>query len=73
MEREEMNAFFKSNKGKFIGVLAGLVFGILVLVVGFWRSVFLTFCIGLGYFIGSVYDGGSKLLAFIRKMFFNSM
>ncbi len=69
MEREGMYTFFKSNKGRFIGMLAGLLFGILVLVVGFWRSVFLAICIGVGYFIGSMYDGCSKLRMFLRKFY----
>lgn len=67
MEREGMYTFIKSNKGKLIGVLAGLLFGILVLVVGFWRSLFLAICIGIGYFIGSVYDGGNKLRMLLKK------
>jgi len=73
VEREDMHAFFKSHKGKIVGVLAGLLFGILVLAVGFWRSVFLAICVTVGYVIGSVYDGGSKLRMFLRKMFFNDL
>ncbi|MBM7581292.1 putative membrane protein [Caldicoprobacter guelmensis] len=73
MQREEMSVFFKSNKGKIIGVAVGLLFGVLVLVVGFWRSLFLAICIGIGYLIGSVYDGGSKLRMFLKKMFSNDL
>lgn len=67
MERGDMYAFFKSHKGKVIGVLAGLLFGMLVLMVGFWRSVFLAICMGVGYFVGSLYDGSSKLRTFFKK------
>lgn len=67
MEREDMLAFFKSNKGKIIGAVSGLLFGILVLAVGFWRSVFLAICIGVGYFIGCLRDGSSKMRSLLKK------
>ena len=55
MERDGLIAFIKSHKGKIIGISIGLFFGILVLTVGFWRSLFLALCVAVGFGVGSLY------------------
>ncbi|MDW7740180.1 MAG: DUF2273 domain-containing protein [Bacillota bacterium] len=38
--------------GKILGGLLGLFFALLVIKYGFWSSVFIFFCIGVGLLIG---------------------
>ena len=60
-----INMLWKNHKGKVIGVLAGIVFGICVINFGFWRSLFLFVCVAVGLIIGSLLDGDSN----IKKIF----
>jgi len=60
-----VNTLWKNHKGKIIGVLAGIVFGICVINFGFWRSLFLFVCVAVGLLIGSLLDGDYN----IKKMF----
>lgn len=52
----QLNEIFINNKGKIFGSIIGFVFGILVLLIGFWKTLLvLTFTI-IGYYIGSRWD-----------------
>ena len=45
--------FLKTRKGLIIGIAMGLLIGILVLTIGFFATLFLAICIGIGAFFGS--------------------
>lgn len=50
-----MNTFLeylKRNKGLFIGMTIGLVTGILILTINFWRTLLLAICICVGALFG---------------------
>lgn len=57
-----------AHKGKTLGIVCGLLFGILILTLGFFRGIFLSLCIGAGYWIGSFYDKKENFLAFLDKI-----
>lgn len=46
----------RDHKGKCLGVLAGLFFGIIYLIVGFWDTLVLIILVSTGYAIGSKLD-----------------
>ena len=51
-----MNGFMnyiKAHKGIAIGCSIGFVVGILIIWIGFFRTLFLAICIGIGAFFGS--------------------
>lgn len=66
-------AYFKKNKGKSIGVLCGLLFGVIVLIIGFFKSLFLAVCIGLGFWIGNLHDKQENFLAYLDKILPNGL
>jgi len=66
--RDNLTALIKANKGRIIGIGIGLLFGILVLTVGFWRSIFLALCVAVGFGVGSLYDKDSKFRAFLERI-----
>lgn len=57
---ERLKVYIKDNIGKTIGSLVGLIFGILVLSLGFWRSVLLFIFIGAGCWLGNKIDSGKN-------------
>lgn len=68
MERWSFIDFIKLHKGKIIGVIIGLLFGILVLTVGFWKSLFILVCIAIGLWIGGSFDNREKFFKFLDKI-----
>ncbi|MDD3839195.1 MAG: DUF2273 domain-containing protein [Clostridia bacterium] len=47
------------NKGKFIGCIIGIIFGILVLKIGLLKTIFILICISLGIYLGNRFDRGN--------------
>ncbi len=53
-ERDQsVREFFKAHKGAIIGTGLGLLVGILILAVGFFQTLFLAICAGVGAFFGT--------------------
>ena len=57
-----------TNRGKTIGIACGLIFGILILTLGFFKGLFICLCIAAGYWIGSFYDRKDNFLVFLDKI-----
>ncbi len=55
--------------GKILGGLLGLVFALLVVNYGFWWSVFIYLCIGIGILIGWRLDLSKDVGSFFRRLF----
>ncbi|MCX7695087.1 MAG: DUF2273 domain-containing protein [Caloramator sp.] len=68
MNKESIIKFLIDNKGKFIGAAIGLLFSILVLLIGFFKTVFIVFCVLLGYYIGNKIDNKENILETIEKI-----
>ena len=54
--KEKQNGFIKfvkAHKGVIIGISLGLLVGILMLTIGFFATLFLGICVGIGAFFGS--------------------
>lgn len=66
--REWIETCFTTYKGRTIGIVSGLIFGILILSLGFWRGVFLALCAGIGYWLGSFRDREEDFLSFLDKI-----
>ena len=64
MKEDVKNAIrflWEHHRGKFVGTLLGLLFAVLVLVIGFFPMVFLMLCSGIGFLIGARIDRGGIL------------
>lgn len=48
----------ETHRGKVLGVVFGLVVGLLIILFGFWKSLFVIFCIIIGYLLGRRFDEG---------------
>jgi uncharacterized membrane protein len=45
--------FIKTHKGIILGGCIGFIIGALILWIGFFRTLFLAICVGIGVFLGS--------------------
>lgn len=57
------------HRGKLIGISLGLLASILFISYGFWRTIFIIFCIFAGYFIGKKIDDNTNFEAWIKRFF----
>jgi uncharacterized membrane protein len=57
------------HRGKTIGILLGLIASILFISYGFWRTVFIVFCIYTGFLIGKKLDDNADLEIWMKKLF----
>ncbi|MCJ7806234.1 MAG: DUF2273 domain-containing protein [Clostridia bacterium] len=55
--------------GKLLGGLLGLIFAMLVIKYGFWLSIFIYLCIGLGLLIGWRLDVNKNIGRFLNRLF----
>ena len=56
------------HKGKLMGVLAGLFFGIIYLLAGFWDTLVFVVLVGTGYYIGRKLDHKEDLREILDKI-----
>ncbi len=56
------------HKGKIIGVAAGLFFGIIYLLVGFWDTLVFIIFVGTGFYLGKKLDHKEDLLELLDKI-----
>lgn len=58
---EILHDLLMNHRGKVLGLVLGLAVGLLVIMFGFWRSVFIVICVLLGYFLGKRFDEEGNL------------
>ena len=52
MDLQKILIYYEEHRGSIIGALTGLLTAVLILLVGFWRVIFIALFAGIGYYIG---------------------
>lgn len=60
--------FIKTHRGQAIGIVIGFFIGVLILTIGFFKTLFLAICVGIGAFFGTKNKLRSKLLEILDKI-----
>lgn len=53
---EIIQAILEAHRGKVLGAVLGLIAGLFIIIFGFWKTVFITACILLGFLLGKRLD-----------------
>ncbi|HLR34352.1 MAG TPA: DUF2273 domain-containing protein [Tissierellales bacterium] len=56
------------KKGRTIGAIIGLIIGIFILIIGFFRTLFIGICTWLGYYIGKISDDRESFNDILKKV-----
>lgn len=56
MSKEQILEVLLKHYGKIIGIFLGLLVSILVISLGFIKTIFISLCVYIGYFIGNKVD-----------------
>jgi len=65
---ESFKNWTKSNPYQVIGITAGFLIGLLVILIGFWKMLFILFMAFVGFLIGKKKDDGSGFSDFIKPV-----
>lgn len=68
MNRELFLEIWQLHGGKIIGCGGGFIAGILILLLGFFQTLFVSLCIVIGYIIGKRIDEKEDLMALLDKL-----
>lgn len=60
--------FIKKHRGVIIGSCLGFVIGVLVLCIGFFGTLFLALCVGIGAFFGTKNKLRKRLFEILDKI-----
>jgi len=52
MNLEKLFIFYESHRGGIIGAAAGFLLAVLILIIGFFKVLFIAIFAGVGYYIG---------------------
>ena len=66
--KEELSQFIYLNRKKISGALIGLIIGILILTIGFLKTLLLCLTTLLGYYLGARWRFEEDLKSFILKI-----
>ncbi|KXS50472.1 MAG: hypothetical protein A8274_674 [Halanaerobium sp. 4-GBenrich] len=66
--KEELSQFIYQNRRKIIGALVGLIIGILILTIGFFKTLLLCLTTLLGYYFGMRWRFEEDLKDFILRI-----
>ncbi len=68
---DEKNVFFefiKAHRGLITGMGIGLIVGVLILAIGFFSTLFLAICVGIGAFLGTRNKLRKRLFEILDKI-----
>jgi uncharacterized membrane protein len=68
MLKEYLIELFSKNQGKIIGVVLGFFISILILFIGFFRTLLILLFVFGGYFIGRKIDNKEDLIEFLDRI-----
>lgn len=68
MFKEFLLNIFANNKGKVIGSIIGFIISILLLTIGFFRTLLIVICVSAGYYIGKQVDNRVDFMELLGKL-----
>ena len=68
MLKEYLLNYYNNNRGKVNGALIGLVLSILILCIGFFKTLLIALFVFGGYYIGKKVDNKEDIIEFLDRI-----
>lgn len=68
MIKDDIKNFIKTHPARVGGSTLGFIIGLLFLVVGFFKTIFLLFCIFVGYYFGRRLDNDEDFFEVLSEL-----
>ena len=56
--RQAVGYLWREHRGKSVGILLGMILAVSILVIGFFRTLFIVLFMAAGLYVGKKIDGG---------------
>lgn len=66
--KEKLFKLYGSHKGETIGTVCGLIFALFVIIIGFWKTLFIGLCMFVGYYIGKKFTNKEELFELLDRI-----
>lgn len=66
--KEVLLSICKNNRGKVIGAFIGLLIAVFMLIIGFFKTLFIVLLMFLGYYIGKKIDNKESIIEVIERI-----
>lgn len=68
MNTQLLTEIWQQHGGKVAGATIGFVFGVLVLLFGFFQTVFILVCVSAGFLVGKRIDQKEDIMEILDKL-----
>lgn len=68
MNTKLFEEIWQQHSGKILGVIMGLILGVFIITVGFFRTAFILLCAVVGYIVGKRIDEKEDIMDIIDKL-----
>jgi uncharacterized membrane protein len=68
MQREKIIEILERHQGKIIGSLIGFLVSVVMLTIGFFKTLFITICIIIGYYFGKKIDNRESIAELLDRI-----
>ncbi len=69
MDEKRILDYIANNRGKIVGGLLGLALGIMLLEVGFFKTLLLVAIVVIGVYFGSKRENWDRFVRYLSRMF----
>lgn len=53
MDKQKLLDHYRANSGGYTGAISGFIISVMILLLGFFKALFIALCVGFGYYIGT--------------------
>lgn len=68
VNRELLEEIWQNHSGKIVGVFVGFLTGVLIILLGFFQTLFVLLCVIAGYVVGKRIDEKEDLMDILDKL-----
>ncbi len=68
MDRTLLEEIWQNHSGKIVGVLVGFFLGVLIILLGFFQTLFVMLCVIAGFVVGKRIDEKEDLMDILDKL-----
>ena len=63
-----LQKFWQERRREIIGGIVGLIIGIIIITLGFFKTLVLSICITIGYYLGKKADNKEDIIQLIERL-----
>ncbi len=68
MDRKLIEEIWQHHSGKIVGVMIGFTLGVLIIIFGFFQTIFVLLCVIAGYIVGKRIDEKEDIMDILDKL-----